>query len=118
MNFPYRITIDQLENYMKQGVKNFVAKESLTLQDQSKRIQLCDKYFYYSFTCYDPTEFEYSKMPDNIIRRIGALSVIMNLFNNKVISAKQAKELSEKVDEIKDEFNTCTIYNQAIKEIV
>ena len=61
-NLPYRISIDDLESYMLMDIQNFVARENLTAQDQSKRIQLCDKYFYYSYTCQLMEEMEYSKI--------------------------------------------------------
>jgi hypothetical protein len=116
LNLPYRVSIDQIESYMKKGISEFVGTNDLTAEDQSKRLRLCKQYYYYAFTCVNPSEFEYCKMSDDTIKRIGKLNLIMYLFNNGFISASLAKELSDHVDIIEDEFNSCILHNRAIEE--
>jgi len=118
LNLPYRISIDQVESYMQKGIKEFIGIEQLTANDQSKRLELCKKYFYSAYTCFNPEEFEYCKMSDETIKRIGALNLIQYLADNKKISYTYAKELSNNIDElIKDNnFNSCFIHNKALKE--
>ena len=119
LNLPYRISIDQVESYMQKGITEFVAKEQLTANDQSKRLELCEKYFYHAYTCNNPQEFEYWKISDNIIKRIGALRLIQHLADNKIISYTKANELVNNVDELikHDNFNSCLIHNMALREV-
>src|SRR5688572_7369849 len=119
LNLPYRISLNQVESYMKKGIKEFIGIENLTANDQSLRIQLCKKYFYYAFTCNNPKEFEYCKMSDEVIKRIGALNLIQHLADKKIITYTKAKELSVNIDQIikDDNFNSCFIHNMAINEV-
>ena len=105
---------------MQKGIKEFIAIENFMAEDQSKRINLCKKYFYHSFTCHNPKEFEYCKMSDETIKRIGALNLIQYLADNRIISYGKAKELSKNIDVIikKSKFDSCLIHNMAIKESV
>ena len=115
-NLPYRVDINEIEHYMKLGIDNFVGTNDNSLETQSLRISLCDKYHYSTATCYDPTEMEYFKQSDQIIKRKGKLNVIMYMFNNGFISAKKAKELSNNVDNINDQFDSCILHNRSINE--
>lgn len=115
LNLSYRTK--DIEKYMKLGIKEFVGIEELTLKDQSLRIQLSEKYFYNFVSCKNPKEFEYYKLSDNIIERLGKLKILMHLFNVGVLSAKQTKELTDKLDTINDQYDSCIIHNSAIKEI-